>query len=137
MRYTVKSISPLSALKIGLLLGWILALLPAAVAAAAALAALQSAAAAFSQVQTYEITVLGQNLASIDVLGLLGLADEAGRVDELAAMGWGLFATLTFALTLLGGAIVAVTAVFFSLGYNLLAAVAGGLTVELREKDEG
>jgi hypothetical protein len=134
MRYTVKSISPLSALKIGLLLGWVLALLPAAVAAAATLAALQSAATALSQVQTYDITVLGQNIASIDVLGLLGLADEAGRVNDLATMGWGLFATLTLALTLLGGAIVAVTAVIFSLGYNLLAALAGGLTVELREK---
>lgn len=134
MRYTIRSISPLSALKIGLLLGWVLALLPAAVAAAAALAGLEGAARALSQVQTYDITVLGQNIASIDVLGLLGLADEAGRVNDLAAMGWGLFAAITFALTLLGGAMVAVTAVFFSLGYNLLAAVAGGLTVELREK---
>lgn len=133
MRYTIRRISPLSALKIGLLLGWILALLPAAVAAALAVMGLQSAAAAFGQVQTYDISVLGQSIASIDLLGLLGLADEAGRVNDLAALGWGLFGTLTLTLTLIGGAIVAVTTVIFSLFYNLLAAVAGGLTVELRE----
>lgn len=133
MRYTIRRIAPLSALKIGLLLGWILALLPSAALAWAAIIALQGAAEAFAQVQTYDISVLGQSIASIDLLALLGLADEAGRVNDLAALGWGLFGTLTLALTILGGAMVAVTAVIFSLCYNLLAAVAGGLTVELRE----
>lgn len=133
MRYTIRRISPLSALKIGLLLGWLVALLPAAVTAALAVMGLQGVAAAFGDVQSYDISVLGQSIATIDLLSLLGLADEAGRVSELADLGWGLFGTITLALTLAGGAIVAVTTVLFSLFYNLLAAIAGGLTVELRE----
>jgi hypothetical protein len=133
MRYTIRRISVRSALKIGLLLGWLLALLPALGLAALAVLGLRGASDAFAQVSTYDISVLGQQVASIDLLGLLGLADEAARVDDLAALGWGLFGALALALTLAGGAMVAVTAVLFALFYNLLAAVAGGLAVELRE----
>jgi Transmembrane domain of unknown function (DUF3566) len=133
MRYKIRRIAPLSALKFGLLLGWLAALLPALALAGLAMLALRGAADAFGQVQTYEITVLGQSIASIDVLALLGLSDEAGRVGDLAGQGWGLFATLALALTLVGGAMAAVTAVMISLCYNLLAALTGGLAVELRE----
>lgn len=134
MRYTVRRISPLSAFKFGLLLGWLMALLPALAVAALAMLGIQGAADAFGQVQTYDISVLGQNIASIDLLGLLGLTDEAGRVGDLAAQGWRLFGTLALALTLLGGAAVALTAVLISLLYNLGAALTGGLAVELREQ---
>ncbi len=133
MRYTIKRITLGSALKVGLLLGWLVALLPAMGLAALAVLSLQGVSNAFGQVQTYDINVLGQSVASIDLLSLLGLSDEASRVGDLAALGWGLFGTLTLALTLLGGLMVAVTTLLVSLCYNLLAAVAGGLTVELRE----
>jgi len=133
MRYTIKRITLGSALKVGLLLGWLVALLPAMGLAALAVLSLQGVSNAFGQVETYDINVLGQSVASIDLLSLLGLSDEASRVGDLAALGWGLFGTLTLALTLLGGLMVAVTTLLVSLCYNLLAAVAGGLTVELRE----
>ncbi len=133
MRYTIKRITLRSALKVGLLLGWLVALLPAMGLAALAVLSLQGVSNAFGQVQTYDINVLGQSVASIDLLSLLGLSDEASRVGDLAALGWGLFGTLTLALTLLGGLMVAVTTLLVSLCYNLLAAVTGGLTVELRE----
>jgi len=133
MRYTIKRITLGSALKVGLLLGWLVALLPAMGLAALAVLSLQGVSNAFGQVQTYDINVLGQSVASIDLLSLLGLSDEASRVGDLAALGWGLFGTLTLALTLLGGLMVAITTLLVSLCYNLLAAVAGGLTVELRE----
>lgn len=133
MRYTIRRVSLLSALKIGLLLGWVVALLPALACAAAAVALLRGAAAAFGEVQAYEITLLGQNVARIDLLPLLGLADEAARVSDLAAQGWGLFGLIALVLTLLGGAGVATTTVLFSLAYNLLATAVGGLAVELRE----
>lgn len=137
MRYTIRRISIRSALKIGLLLGWLLALLPALAIAWLAMIALQGASGLLSQVQTYEISVLGQSIATLDFLELLGLADLAGRIDGLAALGWGLFATLTAGLTVLGGAMVAITAVLFSLGYNLLAALAAGLIVELEPRSSG
>jgi uncharacterized membrane protein SpoIIM required for sporulation len=133
MRYTVRRISLRSALKLGLLLGWVVTLLPALALAALAVLGLRAADDAFGQVQTYEISLLGQSIASIDVLALLGLNDQAARVADLAAQGWGLFAALALFLALLGGAMVAVTAVLFSLCYNLLAGAIGGVVVELRE----
>jgi Transmembrane domain of unknown function (DUF3566) len=133
VRYAIRRVSPWSALKFGLLLGWLAALLPAAGIAALAVVALQGASNAFGQVQTYEINVLGQSVASIDLLELLGLADEAGRVGDLAALGWGLFGSLTLVLTLIGGAMAAITALLLTLCYNLLAGLTGGITVELRE----
>lgn len=133
MRYTIRRISLRSALKFGLLLGWLAALLPALGLAALAVWALQGTSEALGQVQTYEISVLGQQIATIDTLGLLGLADEAGRVDELAGAGWGLFGSLALVFTLVGGAIMALTTLLISLCYNLLAAWTGGVAVELRE----
>jgi hypothetical protein len=137
MRYTVRRISPLSALKIGLLLGWLVALLPALALAWLAMTGVQSVAAAIGNVQTYDITVLGQTIASLDLVALLGLSATAGRVGDLAAMGWGLFGSLAFGLTLIGGAMVAVTTVAFALCYNLLAALVGGLTLELGVEGRG
>jgi hypothetical protein len=133
MRYTIRRISLLSALKMSLLLGWLVALLPALGLAALIMLGVQRAAAATEQVQTYEIELLGQPIASIDLLALLGLDDESSRLGDLAAQGWGLAASLALPFTLVGWALVVATALLFCLGYNLLAAVAGGLTVELRE----
>lgn len=133
MRYAIRRISLRSALKFGLLLGWLAALLPALGLAALVLWALQGVSTALGQVETYEISVLGQLIATIDTLALLGLADEAGRVDELAGAGWGLFASLTLLFTLVGGAIVALSSLLVCFCYNLLASLTGGLAVELRE----
>jgi hypothetical protein len=133
MRYTIKRVSLGSALKIGLLLGWIVALLPALVLAALVMTGVQRVAAATEQVQTYEIELLGQPIASIDLLALLGLDDESSRLQELAAQGWGLFSSLALLFVLVGGAMAAATALLVCLCYNLLAALAGGLIVELRE----
>jgi hypothetical protein len=133
MRYTIRRVSIRSALKFGLLLGWLLALLPSLGLAALAVLGLRSLSDALGQVSTYDINVLGQLIASIDVLGLLGLSDDASRVEELVSLGWGLFGLLALGLTLLGGLVVAVTGVLLGLCYNLLAAISGGLAVELRE----
>ena len=133
MRYAIRRISLRSALKFGLLLGWLAALLPALGLAALVLWALQGVDAALGQVQTYEISLLGQSVATIDTLGLLGLSDEAGRVDALAGAGWGLFGSLALLFTLVGGAIAAVSSMLICLCYNFLAAWSGGIAVELRE----
>ncbi len=133
MRYSIRRISIRSALKIGLLLGWLVALLPALGLAAIVVIAVRGIDEAFGQITTYSISVLGQPIANIDLLALLGLADEAARVGDLAALGWGLFGALALVFILIGGAMVAITAVLFALCYNLLAAIAGGLVVELRE----
>jgi hypothetical protein len=132
MSYTIRRISLFSALRVGLLLGWLVALLPSAAAAGLGVAAVQQLNTAFGQMAPYELSVLGQSVASIDPLSWLGLADTAAGVGGLADQGAALFWSLTVGLTLAGGLGVALTAVIFSLCYNLLAAIGGGLRVDLR-----
>lgn len=132
MAYTINRISLLSALRVGLLLGWLVALLPSLAAAGLAVAVVQQLNAAFAQMAPYELSLLGQTVASIDPLAWLGLADAASSVGGLADQGGALFWMLTAGLTVVGGLGVALTAVLTCLCYNLVAGLGGGLRVELR-----
>ena len=133
MSYTVRRVSLRSALRLGLLLGWLVALIPAAAAAGLCVLAVQQVSGALGQVNPYELEVFGQTVVSLDPLVLLGLADTAQNLNTLAAGGWGLFATMTVGLTLAGGLGVALTILLVCWCYNLIAAVGGGLQVELGE----
>lgn len=131
MMYTLRRISLRSALRVGLLLGWLVALLPAAGAAALCVLAVQQASAAFGQMAPYELSFLGQTVASLDPVALLGLADTAAGLGALADQSGALFAALTVGLTVLGGLGVALTVVLVCLCYNMIAAFGGGLRLEL------
>jgi hypothetical protein len=133
MSYTVRRISLLSALRVGLLLGWLVALLPAAGLAGLFVLAVQQASAAFGQVNPYELSFLGQTVASLDPLALLGLTDTASNLNSMAEQAGALFGTLTVGLTVVGGLGVALTTLLFCLCYNLIAAIGGGLRVELSD----
>lgn len=137
MSYTINRISLRSALRVGLLLGWLLALLPAAGAAGLAVAAVQQIDAALGQMAPYELSFLGQTVASLDPLAWLGLADTAAGLSSLADQTGALFWSLTLGLTLAGGLGVALTSVLFCLCYNLLAAIGGGLKVDLQASATG
>ncbi|HMQ33088.1 MAG TPA: hypothetical protein PKD53_20320 [Chloroflexaceae bacterium] len=136
MLYTVRKISLRSALRVGLVLGWLVALLPAAGLAGLCVLAIQQASAAFGQMSPYELSFLGQTVASLDPLAFLGLADTAASLRSMADRAGALFALLTAGLTIVGGLGVALTTLLFSLCYNLIAAVGGGLRVELGAGDE-
>jgi hypothetical protein len=131
MSYTVARISLRSALRAGLLLGWLVALLPAAGVAGLGVLAVQQLDAAFGQMAPYELSFLGQTVASLDPLSLLGLAETAAGLGALSEQSGALFGALTLGLTLVGGLGVALTLLLASLCYNLLAAIGGGLRVEL------
>lgn len=133
MFYRVQRISLGSALRLGLLLGWLMALLPALGLSWLAVQLVAGASALLGQMTPYELSLLGQSVASLDPLSLLGLAETATQVGALAELGGMLFVLLALALTLLGGLGVALTAVLGALLYNLIAAMGGGLKLELRE----
>src|SRR5690242_7945664 len=124
MRYSVRRIGIGSALRMSLLLGWLVALCPAICVAGLAVQALRALGRALAQVQTLDITVLGQKIATVDPLALLQLRGAADTINRLTA---GLLATfLLFALVLLivGGAMFVVAGLLVSLGYNLIAPLA-------------
>lgn len=133
MTYTIRGVSLRSALQVGLLLGWLVALIPAAAAAGLCVAVVQQASAAFGQVAPYELSLLGQTVASFDPVSVLGLADTVAGVTALAEQPWALFGALTLGLTLAGGLAIMAISLLFTLCYNLIGALGGGLRVDLRE----
>ena len=135
MRYSIRRIGLGSALRMSLLLGWAVALCPALCMAGLAVQALRTLSRALAQVQTLDITVLGQHIATVDPLALLQLRGAADTVNRLTAGLLGTFLLLTLALLLVGGVMFVAVGLLASLVYNLLAPLAGGLEVELQGRD--
>jgi hypothetical protein len=134
MRYSIRRISFGSALRMSLLLGWAVALCPALCLAGLAVQVLRTLGRALAQVQTLDISVLGQTIATVDPLALLQLRSTADSIDRLNAGVLGTFLLLTLALLVVGGVMFVAVGLLVSLVYNLLAPLAGGLEVELERR---
>ena len=87
MRYTVKRVSLRSALRLGFLLGGLVSLPPALLGAGIAVVALKTVNQALAQVTPITLSLLGQDLAQIDLLAALGLRLTAQTVGGLADRG--------------------------------------------------
>jgi hypothetical protein len=134
MRYSIRRISLGSALRMSLLLGWAVALCPALCLAGLAVQALRTLGRALAQVQTLDISVLGQTIATVDPLALLQLRSTADSIDRLNAGVLGTFLLLTLALLVVGGAMFVAVGLLVSMLYNMLAPLTGGLEVELQQR---
>jgi hypothetical protein len=135
MRYTIRRIAPGTALRVGCALGWLVALCPALGLAWLAAQLIQRLSQALAQIEPLEIALLGQPIARIDLLEILRLSTVAQVLDRLAANLPMTFLMIAFVLMLLGAAALAVAVLLFSVGYNLLARLGGGLEVELLPGD--
>jgi Transmembrane domain of unknown function (DUF3566) len=135
MRYKIRRIAPLSALRVGCAVGWLVALCPALCLAIVAIQVLQRINQTFQRIEPLDISVLGQPVARIDFLEILRLSGSAQTVARLAGNLSVTFLLLLVLLTLVGAAILAGTLLLFSGGYNLLSALGGGLEVELQESE--
>ena len=134
MRYTIRHISIGSALRNALLLGWLVALCPALCLAGVAVQVLQRVSAALGQIQSFDISVLGQRIATIDLVALLGLSTAAQTTAQLSGRIGVTFLLFALVLTLVGAAVLAGMVLLATVGYNLLARIAGGIEVELNER---
>lgn len=133
MNYRIQRISLGSALRLGLCLGWMIALLPALGSAWVAVSAVGLVGSLLGQMTPYEFSVFGQSIASLDPLLMLGLEEAATTVTGLNDQASLLFWMLSGGFTLVGGLGVALIAVLMAGLYNLLAYLGGGLRLELRE----
>jgi hypothetical protein len=129
--YRIRRIRLGSALKVGLLLGWLLALGPALLFAWLALEAMRRVDAALVGVRPMEISVLGQKLATIDPIAIAGQAENVQHVHGWVADAAGTFLALGGVLLLAGTVLVLLSVLLFCGGYNLLARLSGGLEVDL------
>lgn len=136
MRYSIRRISPGSALRVGCTLGWIIAVGPALLIAFVAIKALQKVNEALVNVETINIEVFGQSIASLDILSMLNMSDTAQTVSQLSASIGVTFVGLLLLLTAVGAVMVMLVMLIFSMGYNLLAMIGGGLEVDLEPRDQ-
>src|SRR5687768_16103675 len=113
MRYSIRRIGIGSTLRASLLLGWLVALCPAACVAALAIQVLRGVGGALAQIETLDITVLGQKIATIDPLTLLKLRGAAETVGQLTDRLPVTFGLITLLLTLAGAAVFLVAGLLF------------------------
>jgi hypothetical protein len=135
MRYTIRRISLGSAARVGLALGWLVALCPALCLAGVAVQVLRRVSTALGQIRSFDISVLGQTIATIDLVSLLGLGGAAQTTAQLTSRIGVTFGIFTLVLVLAGAAVLLGIAILFSAGYNLLAGLVGGVEIELRPQD--
>lgn len=81
--------------------------------------------------QDLTISFLGQELASFDLVQFFGLEELLGYLQGLTSLSVWVFLLAALLMALLAGAVLAVIIILVGLAYNLLAAVTGGLVVEM------
>lgn len=133
-RYAVRKIHMLPLAKFGCLLGGLAMLLPGIICAFTGVQIVSALRILLNQWQSSEMDLLGLGApVKFDFINLLGLGTIQtllARLDDQQIM----VALLIILLSILGGGLlVGLIILLVGWGYNLLAALTGGLEVDLRE----
>ena len=132
MRYTIRRISLAPLARFGCLLGTLASLLPSLLCSLSALRLLGLLRRWLEGWQEGEIEILGFT-ATLDFVELLGLEPALKLLQTIGPMSW-TFLVLAVAVTsVASGLLIALIVYVTGLGYNFLAWLTGGLTVELKE----
>ena len=133
-RYTVRKINLLPLAKFGCLLGGIAMVLPGVICAVAGTQIIAVLRIFLEETQTAEVDPLGLGTpVEFDFIQLLNLETVQTLITRLDDQSF-IVALLIILITMIGGGLlVAVTIMLLGWSYNFLAAITGGLEVELRE----
>jgi hypothetical protein len=133
-RYTVRKINLLPLAKFGCLLGGIAMLLPGVICAIGGTQIIAVLRIFLEETQTAELDPLGLGTpVELDFIQLLNLETVQTLITRLDDQSF-LVALLIILITMIGGGLlVAMTIMLLGWSYNFLAAITGGLEVELRE----
>jgi hypothetical protein len=131
MKVAIRRVSLLSLGRLGCLLGVVAAFLPSLLCGLLGLGLTSLVRRWLEGWQEITITLLGRDVASFDLVQLLGLERLLDLLQVLAtASGPALFLAVMI-LALVCGALLAVIVILVGLAYNLLSAASGGLVVEM------
>ena len=133
-RYTVRKINLLPLAKFGCLLGGIAMLLPGIICAIGGTQIIAALRIFLEGTQTAKLDPLGLGTpVEFDFIQLLNLETVQTLITRLDDQSF-VVALLIILITMIGGGLlVAVTIMLLGWSYNFLAAITGGLEVELRE----
>jgi hypothetical protein len=131
----IKRIAYGSLAKFGCLLGGIAMLLPSLTCGVGGLWVVRVLRLWLESWQTFTISALGRDLGSVDLISTLRLTAALERLQALDASGPMAILSVTFALSLAGGLLLALVISLVGLAYNFLAWLTGGLVLELDERD--
>jgi hypothetical protein len=132
MKYTIRRISLAPLARFGCLLGTLVSLLPSLLCSLSALRLLGLVRHWLEGWQEGEIEILGFT-ATLDFIKLLGLEPVLKLLQGIGPVSWTFFILAVVVISLASGLLIALSVCVTGLGYNLLAWLTGGLTVELRE----
>ena len=76
------------------------------------------------------LSVLGKEVASFDLVHVLGLADVLHWLQTIGGASWLLVALVVLVLGLIAGLVLAAITILAGLVYNLLATATGGVVVD-------
>jgi hypothetical protein len=131
MNVVIRRVSLLSLGKFGCVLGVVVAFLPGLVCGLVGLGSTHLLRNWLEDWQDLTITLLGQEVARLDLVQLLGLTDVLESLWILDAASVPLIALTILGLALVLGALLAIIIVMGGLTYNLLASATGGLVVDM------
>lgn len=141
MRIAIRRVSLSSLGKMGCVLGTVLAVLPSLVCGLLVVALANLVLNWLASWQELNISLLGQEIAAIDLTQFLGLEKVVDLLQTLTAVSGPALLVFLLILALVSGAILALLIIILGLVYNLLSSVTGGLVVEMNtvsqpEKEE-
>ena len=136
MKVAIRRVSLTSLGKMGCLLGIVAAVLPSLLCGLAGLGVTGLVRRWLEGWQEVTITLLGRDMASIDLVQILGLQELLETLQLLASASASVLFLTVLALALAFGALLAAIVILVGLAYNLLAAPSGGLVVEMAALQE-
>ncbi|MGD9048306.1 MAG: hypothetical protein PVF77_09650 [Anaerolineae bacterium] len=131
MRVAIQRINLPSLGKMGCLLGVVAAFLPSLLCGLLGVGLAGVVLEWLGGWQDLTISVLGQELASFDLVQFFGLEELLGYLEGLTAVSVWVFLLAALLMALLAGAVLAVVIMLVGIAYNLLAVATGGLVVEM------
>ena len=132
MKYTIRRVSLAPLARFGCLLGTLISLLPSLLCSLGALRLLGLVRRWLEGWQEGEIEILGLTTITLDFIELLELEPVLKLLQTVEPMPWSFFVLAVVVMSVASGLLIALTAYVTGLGYNFLAWVTGGLTVELK-----
>jgi hypothetical protein len=136
MKAAIRRIDLASLGKMGCLLGAVAAFLPSLLCGLLALGLAGLVQGWLESWQDLTISLLGQEIARVDLVHFLGL-DGVLELSQVLASASGLVLALAvLALALTSGLLLAAIIILVGLAYNLLASATGGVVVEMHAVKE-